>query len=396
MKFAVLSHILPPSPSGQAVMLYRMLSGFAPDDYYLISREKYERQEGDSHFLAANYYVVPPFKYLFLLDKYGRGIVRDIPTIIFSILSRYREIVKLIRQQPVDVLVGCSGDIADIPAGFLASVRLGIPFIAYLFDDYVYQWMGTYRLFARIMAPFIFTHCAGVIGPNEFVCDEYKRRYGVKCALVRNPGDRKELEKPVHPCWPATEGKIKITYTGAVYHANYDCFQNLVRALDGLREPPIELHIFTSQTEEQLAAQGISGERVYIHSHVPYREILKHQRKADILFLPLAFETPINEVIRTSAPGKLAEYLASGRPVLAHVPADSFVAYYLTKHQCGILASKNDVADLQEHIRKLVHDEDLRRVITRNARQRAQLDFDPQIVRERFAVFLSASIQRTS
>lgn len=392
MKFAVLSHILPPSPSGQAVMLYRVLSGFAPDDYYLISREKYERQEDENQFLSAKYYAVQPFKYLFLLDKYSFGIVRDIPTIILSILSRFREIVKIMRRQPVDVLVACSGDIADIPAGFIASLVLRIPFIAYLFDDYVYQWTGIYRLFARVMAPFIFKLCAGVIGPNEFVCDEYKRRYDVEYALVRNPNDQGELEKPVHSCWPASEGKITIAYTGAIYHANYDCFHNLVRVLDMLQEPHIELHIFTSQTQEQLAAQGISGEKVYTHSHMPYNEILEHQRKADILFLPLAFETPINEVIRTSAPGKLAEYLTSGRPILAHVPADSFVAYYLQKNQCGLIASKNDASDLKEHILKLVNDEDFRRVITQNARQRAKLDFDPKIAREKFAAFLSASI----
>jgi len=394
-KFVLLSHVLPPSPSGQSVMLYRILSGFGLDEYYLISREKYEQQNNAQSFLPANYYALHPSKYLFLFNKHGFGFVWDITTIILSIFSRAREILKIMRYNPVDVLVACSGDIIDIPTGFIVSSILGIPFIAYIFDDYVYQWTGSYRLFARSVAPFIFKRCEGVVGPNEFICDEYRQRYNVECTLVRNPCNQEELEKPVYPRWPSEEGKITITYTGAIYHANYDCFQNLICVLDFLQDPRLELHIFTSQAAEQLIHQGICGERVHIHSHVPYNEVLEYQRKADILFLPLAFETPISEVIRTSAPGKLAEYLASGRPILAHVPANSFVAHYLKKNQCGLVASENDLASLKGHILKLINDEGFRRVITHNARQRAQFDFHPQVAHERFAEFLSTSKRRT-
>ena len=38
-KFALISHILPPSPSGQAVMLYRILSRISENNYYLINTE---------------------------------------------------------------------------------------------------------------------------------------------------------------------------------------------------------------------------------------------------------------------------------------------------------------------------------------------------------------------
>ena len=41
-KTAIVSHVLPPSPSGQAVVLYRLLEGMPPDRYCLISRERYE------------------------------------------------------------------------------------------------------------------------------------------------------------------------------------------------------------------------------------------------------------------------------------------------------------------------------------------------------------------
>jgi glycosyltransferase involved in cell wall biosynthesis len=115
---------------------------------------------------------------------------------------------------------------------------------------------------------------------------------------------------------------------------------------------------------------------------------------SDILFLPLEFETPIPELIRTSAPGKLGEYLASGRPVLAHVPANSFVAHYLGKNQCGQVASENDPASLKNHMLKLINDERYCREMTHRARQMAKLDFDPQIASEKLVDFLFASMRK--
>jgi glycosyltransferase involved in cell wall biosynthesis len=113
---------------------------------------------------------------------------------------------------------------------------------------------------------------------------------------------------------------------------------------------------------------------------LPYGEILERQRKADILFLPLAFESPIPQVIRTSAPGKLGEYLASGRPLLAHVPANSFVAYYFKKHQCGFIVDQNNPDELAAEIKKIIVNPDGQNEIVRNARRQASLDFSPEIV----------------
>jgi glycosyltransferase involved in cell wall biosynthesis len=254
-----------------------------------------------------------------------------------------------------------------------------LPFYAYIFDDYVFQWTGSQRWFAKFLSPFIFKYSAGIIGPNEFICEEYQHRYGVRATLVRNPYAKNEIDKESYLRWPTESGAIKIIYTGAIYHANFDCFRNLIQAIEFLSEYPLELHIFTAQTEEQLASQGIQSKKLFVHSHVPYGEILERQRKADILFLPLAFESPIPEVIRTSAPGKLGEYLASGRPVLAHVPANSFVAYYFKKYQCGLIVDQNDVHKLAREIKQIIMNPAGWNDIVHNARQQARLDFSPEI-----------------
>jgi glycosyltransferase involved in cell wall biosynthesis len=391
MRFALLSHILPPSPSGQAVVLHRILSEVSPDSYYLISREFYPQTTHDIDDplrLEAPYYTLSPEPQVYHPYRYGLWRIRNLINIFLSILWRTVNILKIVRNNPIEILIACTGDIANIPAGFLASRIKGFAFIAYIFDDYVYQWTGGYRQVAEMISPFIFKRSRGIIGPNEFICDEYEQRYRVKSTLVRNPCARDELTKIVYTRWPAEYGKIKVIYTGAVYHANFDCFRNLIRAMDTLIEYNLELHIFTAQTPEELSIQQVEGEHVFIHSHVPYSQILEQQRKADILFLPLAFESPIPEVIRTSAPGKLGEYLASGRPILAHVPADSFVAYYLGRYGCGWIAGQNDPSKLAMEIKRLVANPEARIEIIQNAHRQASLDFSPEIARNLFMEYL--------
>ncbi|MBI5943845.1 MAG: glycosyltransferase [Chloroflexi bacterium] len=375
-------------------MLYRILSGIPKDKYYLIQScipHLDEQSESSIFYLQAQYYSLPIEPLLNRPRNFGLARIRKLINLLLQIYVRAKNIADILRQEPeTSALVACSGDLVDIPAGYLSCRMLGIPFYAYIFDDYIFQWTGAYRWFAKLIAPFIFKHSDGIIGPNEFICEEYRQRYDVKAVLIRNPYDKVELEKEsLIRTLPQQDGTIKIIYTGAIYHANFDCFRNLIQAMKSLHEYSLELHIFTAQTRQQLEEQGVQSEKMFVHSHVPYREILEQQRNADILFLPLAFESPIPEVIRTSAPGKLGEYLASGRPVLAHVPANSFAAYYLNKNQCGLVASINDPSDLKEHILKLINDKIFCNMITQNAHQKAQLDFDPQVSRMRLTDFLS-------
>jgi glycosyltransferase involved in cell wall biosynthesis len=386
-RFALISHILPPSPSGQAVVLYRILSGISPHSYYLIHSRSGITQNKNTvnpFHLDGKNYGLPFAPTLNRPNRLGLSFVRNALNMMIQVCVRTWNIVKIIHSEPsTNTVIACSGDLCDIPAGFLASKITRLPFVAYIFDDYVYQWSGAQRTFANRIAPIIFKHAAGVIGPNEFICQEYQNRYGVKATLVRNPFGQEAVEDTISS-WPVEKGKIKIIYTGAIYHANYDCFRNLIQAIQDLAKYRLELHIYTSQTPEELESHGIQCAQIIFHAHLPYREIIEEQQMADILFLPLAFESPIPEVIRTSAPGKMGEYLRSGKPVLAHVPADSFVASFFVKHQCGWLADQKIPQSLPAVIEKLITNDDLRDSISRNAKQVAQQEFSPEVARHQF------------
>jgi glycosyltransferase involved in cell wall biosynthesis len=160
-----------------------------------------------------------------------------------------------------------------------------------------------------------------------------------------------------------------------VYHANSDAFRNLIAAIPKLAPTRILVHIYTAQSVADLDGHGIRGSTVVHHPHVHQGEVPGVLRHADILFLPLAFHSPIQEVIRTSAPGKMGEYLSVRRPVLVHAPEDTFVSWYFRANRCGIVVDGEDPGTLASAIGRLLEDENLREEVSGNARQAAETDY---------------------
>ena len=88
-------------------------------------------------------------------------------------------------------------------------------------------------------------------------------------------------------------------------------------------------------------------------------------------------------------PGKMGEYLASGRPILVHGPSDSFITSYFRHHECGLVVDENDPSQLARAIGSLLNDADLRKKLGARARHRAWTDFDHVKERARFIQLLN-------
>jgi glycosyltransferase involved in cell wall biosynthesis len=149
----------------------------------------------------------------------------------------------------------------------------------------------------------------------------------------------------------------------------------------------LKLHLYTSQPIADLEREGIKGP-VVIHPHLSQSQIGEIQRHADILFLPLAFHSSIPDVIRTSAPGKMGEYLASGRPILVHAPSNSFICWYFRTHHAGQVADQFDPDSVAGALKQMIDDSDLRKQWCENAVRCAQKDFSLHAVRNQFLKLL--------
>jgi glycosyltransferase involved in cell wall biosynthesis len=244
-----------------------------------------------------------------------------------------------------------------------------------MFDHYRYQSVNRMDRFVAGWAERLATKRAkAVIVPNESLGDAFRQDYGVTPAIIHNPVDRSEIVISDSKPWPLNPVEIKIVYTGQVYAAQYDALSRLVQAIKLLeQEYPLKLHLYTAQPRAVIEQAGITGPVVF-HGYCPPAQIRPIQQNADILFLPLAFVSPYPEIITTSAPSKFGEYLASGRPILAHVPP-GFISRYMREHDCGYFVDQASSEVLAETIRSIALDHERRLRVTCNAMQRAKIDF---------------------
>lgn len=395
MKFALVSLGLPPSQSGQSLVLYHLLKEIKPEQYCLITQKNFHlygsQGNGSSHLPGRYYYINPDYQIVrgmlsFASTAHSMGILNMLLKI------RIRQLRSIIRREKCEAVIACTGDLFDPPAAYHVSRILGIPYILYAFDHYSHQWIPPLlHAFAQKHERQLIPKAAEVIVPNEFLGQEYHRAYGVEATVLHNPCDLSRYR--VNP--GSTDGagekrEITILYTGAIYEAHYDAFQNLVRALHSVDRPEVRLHIYTPQSESKLRANGISGDFITYHKNQPIFMMPEIQQKADMLFLPLAFNSPYPEIVKTASPGKMGELLAARRPVLVHAPADSFVSWYFKQHSCGLVVAENDPAELAKGIEALIEDRALRQNLSSAAYTRAKEDFDDITIKRRFTDLLAA------
>jgi glycosyltransferase involved in cell wall biosynthesis len=390
MKFALISHALPPEPSGQAIMLYRLLEDIDPADYCLISKQSFfpnAYKDDRLCTLPGKYYILPTEFQVRWGNWYGWHLLRGPFNIVARILMRASNIAKIVKRERCRAIVACSGDLHDLPAGLLASRLARVPFYSYIFDYYKFQRINRFeRAVAQIFEWIVLRCSAGVIVPNEFMHDEYRRRYGVKSTIIRNPCEISELNALNDDSLKSLdgEGQVRIVYTGRIYEAHYDAFRNMLSAIEQVGQSDVKLHLYTAEKPIDLARQGIKGAAVVLHDHCSPSEVVKVQRQADILFLPLAFSSPYPKVINTSSPGKIGEYLTTGRPILVHAPSESFVSWYFRRNECGVVVDRDDPMELAGAIQQILTDHDLRVRIGTRARDLALSEWGVDVARSRF------------
>lgn len=392
--FAFSTRFLPPLWSGQSVMIGRLLQGADASLYRLIGHPLTTADEEQDYIgrLPGNRYRLGPVRYhpdhaiggktLARLSRWPLGglLRQALRTFLLfaGTIERGAQIYRALRDDCPRILVGCSGDKLDPPATWLAARLLRTRIALYFFDDYTEQWWAEPEIGKSIafIQRYIARRSDLLITPNWFMQAKLIALYDRPCQVIPNPMPTVALPQPVLD-FPATPGALHLVFTGAVYHLNYGVFRAIAAALDRLPHLNGALHIYTAQQPEALAAEGLSGPRIRVLPHAPPDQAAAVQARADILLIPFDDDPRCHELVRTSATAKLADYLAVGRPILAICPADSYLAWYLTTHQCGAVVHGNAPAAIAEAIQRIALDRPYRETLMDNARTQACIDFDP-------------------
>ncbi|MBI3596523.1 MAG: glycosyltransferase [Nitrospirae bacterium] len=367
-KILFMSHCVPPIPYSPSSIFLRLFKYF-PEDSYIVLTSRYENNIaaadlGDK-LRCGHYYVGKT-----IFGDYTRwSSIRewlDVPSMVAKGLSIIR------KEKVTDILIHpTSGNF--LLASYILHRLTGIPLYVYMLD--LYSAAQTFKIRKLMSVPIerlVMRASKKVFVMSEALQDFYKRKYNIQTVLLRHP-----IELPQNGSRIAKKVKINrntkktIVFTGMIYEAQLDALQNLVSAVNELSE--VEFHIYSQRAVPKLITMGLSGSNIIHHGYVDPSKISSIQREADILFLPMAFNSPYPDIIKTASPGKLPEYLASGAPVLVHAPEDAYISWYAKTYRWGLVVDKPSPELLKEAIWNLLNNGTLREQLVENALKTVQM-----------------------
>lgn len=364
-KVLLMSHTFPPLINGVSFILTRLFNHFPKDSYVVYTTPYKGEADSASRKLPCQYYYAPAHS---IHNGYSRWLsIKEwldvLPMVLYGL--------KIIKKEKINSILAFSEVGNFLLSAYILHKITRIPLSIYFFDCYsVAQTKMLRKYFAKPIERWAVKSATNIFVMSEALQDYYQSKYGVASILLPHPVDTDDYYNV-----PKVEGnkrdRVKIVYTGMIYDAHYDSILNLIKAIRNLQN--IEFHIYSRKSFGELEKKGICGRNVIYHGLIKQREAAKVQASADILFLPLAFKSPYPDIIRTASPGKLPEYLASGRPILVHAPPDSYISWYARKYGWGYVVDKSDPDQLKNAVLRVINDNELQLDLINNALETATL-----------------------
>ncbi len=399
-KILVVSSWAPPTVGGP-INIYNILSQLPKESYCLLTSyygiDNYSARHGN--WLQGKYIFYDNTKFIdspenrprISLESRGRKVISSLrhlikrlsflkillgPILIFSqIFMIVRQGLKALKSENIEVMLSISDFGPSLISTYILHKITKTPYVLYLFDLY----KGNYlpfpgKLLAIIFEKPLFKNAKNIIVTNKGTKNFYLKIYGSgitqKIVVIHNsvfPKPYLELQKnqpPFNPKPPYT-----ILFTGKIYWPQIDALKNLIRAVNEINDLDIKLKIYSPSPKDYLKKIGIEESEKIEISVAPPEEMPKIQSQADILFLPLSWRTKNQAIIDTATPGKLSDYLISGRPILVHAPNLSFLVRYAKEWNFALVVDENDVEKLKAGIRELLTNKKLGQTLMENAKK---------------------------
>jgi hypothetical protein len=230
---------------------------------------------------------------------------------------------------------------------------------------------------------------------TEAMQQDYERRHGLQTIIMRHAVRAEECVTPARR--PNSHTPLTIGFCGSLYAARE--FRALLAALDEAQwqvaSRSVRLRVMTA------ALSGAIGPRASIEwlGWRPEDETIRILAESDVNYLPYWFDERRRNAVRLCFPSKLTTYLAAGRPVLYHGPAEAGAAEFMRRHPIGVCCHSASGADLIAAMTYIVEKKDAYRRAAIAIEAVREHEFSAAKLPARFAALLGipeASLTSTS
>ncbi len=332
-KTLIVSTWAPPRPGGSAQHLYNFFSQFNPNSYAIYTRSENMKVDEPGPQLPCEYHFFPN----------GRS------------LSVVRKGFRIITERNIDLVYVTADSGRGLVLGLILSLIANRPLVLHFFDIYRgNSFPQPYGVLSWALEPILLFRAARTILPNEAIYEEYHRRYPLlahKLVCVNNGTfDTTHAKAAVLRHKPP----YTIVNTGSIYWAQEESIRCLAEAVRGFGELRAEIYT-PRRIQENVARIAKDNPNVTAASLDPSK-VAAAQGRATALFVPIARPSVSPIVSLTAVPGRLPEYLVSGRPLIVHAPKESFMARYARRERFALVVESFDPEVLRREILGLIKD----------------------------------------
>ena len=315
--------------------------------------------------------IITKLKYLVKRNKLVKQLI-SISLIAGQILTIVHSGKKAIKTKNITSLVTISDYGPAMIGGYILHKLTKKPYSIFLFD--LYRW--NYLPFpgnplAKIFEPYMFRAVNNIIVTNEGTREFYEEKYGKniskKMTTIHNSTFGEPYKEPTEP----HDQKLPyiIMFTGRIYWPQIQPLLNLIKAVNSIKDIDIIIKIYCPNPKDYLDKIGIKESEKVSIDMAPPQDMPAIQRSADILFLPLTFNGESMNIINTATPGKLADYLIAGKPMLVHAPPSSYLARYAKKNNFAVVVDEDSIEKLAYGIKQIILNPKFSITLIENARK---------------------------
>jgi len=228
--------------------------------------------------------------------------------------------------------------------GWWVARRLNVPLVLYMHDlcaealtfrNPIRRWLWTAIDRMCLRSSWL------IFVPTEEFADHYRRRGLSQCAVLPH-------------CMPRTvrrarsahqNGSLHLVYSGQVYEPHADAARAFISATRDLA------NVRVTYLSHPSGCGGLLGE--VGARWVGHDEAMAEIGAADVLVVLLGEGVGCRDEVMGCFPSKIIDYLATGRPILAVVPAGSFVDRFITQSGCGVVVRDQDPSSIQSAVARL-------------------------------------------
>jgi glycosyltransferase involved in cell wall biosynthesis len=264
---------------------------------------------------------------------------------------------KLIKKQNIDVIYATSPIWTSLLIGFFLKRKTKKPLVVDFRDPWTDSSFIKYptklhERFERKMERTILSQVDYVTVATDLIKDNLVEKYPFlksKIETITNGFDSEDFKD----LKIQETGKFTITYVGSIY--GLITAKPFLRALKELVEEKQEFKenievVFVGnygkETPQLVKKFGLE-ENVNFVSYVPHRKGLEYMVNSQALLLLITIEGPKGEVILT---GKLFEYLAARKPIIAIAPENGLAAKIIKSLNAGTVISPKKVSGIKKAI----------------------------------------------